>query len=84
MELHELDVSHRHAGTKGQGQPVTGRLRGVGGHGVQLSGTTGGEHHVSRPDLDELAGGVDGDESLDPVVADHQLPGEQSLGDDRC
>ena len=52
VELHELDVGHRHPGPQGHGQPVGGGLGRVGGHREQLAGPAGGEHGVGGPDLD--------------------------------
>ena len=49
VELDELDVGHRHAGPQGHGHPVAGGLGRVGGHGEELAGAPGGQHHVARP-----------------------------------
>ncbi len=51
VELHELDVGHRHAGPQGHGDAVARGLGRVGGDGEELSGPAGGDERVRRPDL---------------------------------
>ena len=52
VELHELDVGHRHTGPQGHGQAVGGGLGRVGGHREELARPAGGQHGVGGPDLD--------------------------------
>ena len=60
VELHELDVGHRHPGPEGHGQAVGGGLGRVGGHREQLAGAAGGQHGVGGPHLDHPAVGAEG------------------------
>ena len=51
MELHELDVGHRHAGAQRHGQAVARRLERVGRHREHLARATGRSEDVRRSDL---------------------------------
>ena len=44
VELHELDVAQHRPGAQGRGDPVAGRLRGVGGRAVHLADAAGRQH----------------------------------------
>ncbi len=60
VELEELDVGHGHGGPQGHGDTVAGGLHRVGGHGVELTGPAGGQHHVTGTHVAHVAVGVDG------------------------
>ena len=51
VKLNELDVRTSHASSQRHGQPITRGLGRVRGHRVELSGTSGGEHHVASAQL---------------------------------
>ena len=49
VELHELDVGHRHAGPQRHGDAVAGGLGRVGGDREELAGAAGGQQRRGRP-----------------------------------
>src|SRR5690606_2628097 len=56
VELPHLDVLHRHAGTQGHADTVTGVDQGVGGGGVDTTGTASGQNGGLGTDVLGLAG----------------------------
>ena len=79
VELHELDVGHRHAGPEGHGHAVGGGFDRVGGDGEQLPGAPGGQNGVGGPHLDHPAFGVEGPHPAAASVFDQQVEGEPLL-----
>src|SRR5690606_28032958 len=75
VELPHLDVLHRHAGTQGHADTVTGIDQGVGGRGVDAAGTAGGQHDRLGADVHGLAVfDADGDDTNDgAVLVRHQI-----------
>ncbi len=60
VELHELEVGHRHARPQRHGDAVAGRLGRVGGDGEQLAGPARGQQDVAGPHLVHVAAGACG------------------------
>ena len=79
VELHELHVRDRHAGTHRHPDPVTGRNGRVRRHREELSGTTSGEDRVTSPDLHRPTGGVQCSDSHAPTVLHHEVDTEAAL-----
>ncbi len=76
VELHELDVGHRHAGTQRHGDAVAGDLDGVGGDREELARAPGGEEHVAGGHLDDLARGSQRTHAGAAPVSDDQVERE--------
>ena len=79
VELHELHVGHGDAGGQRHGEPVPGRLGGVGRDGEELAGATRREQHVGGRDLHRSLH----DHAAAAAVADHESVEEARLVHDR-
>ena len=83
MELHELDVGHRHAGTQRHRDAVARGLLGIGGDGEELAGAAGRQERVRGAHLDALTLGCTSGHAAARAVLHDQVDGEPLLHDRR-
>ena len=81
VELDELEIGQHRPRPPGHRDPVAGGLGGVGGHGVDLTGTTRGQQRVPGPDRQPRPVRAQGVHPPAPAALHHEVEGEGVLVD---